>query len=72
MKREMKPIVVIGAGIVGVSTALWLKSKAKKLFWLIKHFRDTVRVWVMRDYWLNGQWYLLTLLNFGNQPQNIC
>ena len=31
MKNEMKPIVVIGAGIVGVSTALWLQNQGKEV-----------------------------------------
>jgi len=31
MKNEIKPIVVIGAGIVGVSTALWLQKQGKEV-----------------------------------------
>ena len=31
MKNEIKPIVVIGAGIVGVSTALWLQNQGKEV-----------------------------------------
>ena len=36
MKREMKPIVVIGAGIVGVSTALWLQKQGKEVILIDK------------------------------------
>ena len=44
MKNEMKPIVVIGAGIVGVSTALWLQNQGKEVKIMTKKNHESVTV----------------------------
>ena len=69
MKNEMKPIVVIGAGIVGVSTALWLQNQGKEVVLVDKALPGNGASMGNADYWLSGQWFPLMLLNFGNQPK---
>ena len=58
MKNKNKSIIVVGAGIVGVSTALWLQKQGEEVILIDSSQPGTGASFVMRVFWPNGQWYL--------------